>query len=88
MDLLNNLLQPNAPYKSIVIPGAEIDGAMSIAEEEIGEMIETETCESPENYNYARVYQEREVASYMEASRSMAKDSNSFVKASLREFCL
>lgn len=76
MDLINNLLQPNAPFKRIIVPGAEVDGALNIPEEDIGELHEVVDEEMTENYSYARVYQEKEAATYMEAAKRMVCDGS------------
>lgn len=83
MDLLSNLLSPNAPYKTIVIPGAEVDGAMNVAEEDMGEVHEDEEVEMVENYSYARAYQEREAATYMAAARRMAGEASGAYNVSI-----
>lgn len=69
MDLLNNLMQPNAPYMSIPVPGAEVDGAMCINEDDVGEVHEHEEVELVENYGYAHTYRERELKIYREAGK-------------------
>lgn len=76
MDLVNNLLQPNAPLKIITVPRAEVDGAIYLSDEEMEEMHQEEEVEFTENYSYARVYQEREAATYMAAARRMANEAN------------
>lgn len=81
MDLLNNLLQPNAPIKIITVPGAEVDGKMDIGEDDVGEIHEQEEVEMIENYGYARAYQEREAKIYMEAAERMVRESTGNVSA-------
>lgn len=61
MDLLNNLLQPDAPRTIITVPGAQVDGAVHVNDELLGEMHDgEEDTDMVENFSYARAYQERE----------------------------
>lgn len=76
MEFLNNLFQPNAPLKVIQVPGAEVDGALHVVEENLGEVHQPEDIEVQENYTYARAYQEREAAVYMEAAKLIAEEGN------------
>lgn len=86
MDLVNNLLQPNAPMKTLLVPGAEVDGAMDIMEKDMGEMYEPEGSHLHENYGYARAYQEKETATYMDAAKRIAnEDSNTVINVSVKE---
>lgn len=81
MDLLNNLMQPNAPYMSISVPGAEVDGVLNIAEDDVGEVHEPEEVELVENYGYAHAYQERETKIYREAAERMVREGIGNVSA-------
>lgn len=76
MDLVNNLMQSNAPMKTFIVPGAEVDGAVDIVEADLGEMHEPEGFHVPGNYTYAWAYQDREAATYMEAAKRMASESS------------
>lgn len=80
MDLINNLLQHNAPLKRIVVPGAQVDGALDLNAEDIGEVFDSDNFKpAEEDYSYAQVYQQREAALYTEASKHFHDEGHASV---------
>lgn len=71
MDLLANLMNPNKTLQHIIVPSAQVDGAVQV------ELDETVTYDDSDmqmddnisSNDYAKIYQERETALYAEATK-------------------
>lgn len=70
MDLLKNLMDPNKSLQRIVVPGAQVDGALDI--EPIATFTYEETDLQASNYDsndYAKAYQEKEAKLYADTTK-------------------
>lgn len=70
MDLLSNLMNPNKGLQHIVVPGAQVDGALEL--ESIATFTYEETVSQTNDYDsneYAKAYQEREAKLYADTTK-------------------